>query len=114
MCHKIENIYSLPFSFQKFIEEREDLSSTEVGNLVAMPHPSSLCTEQSIVMIMTLKKSILWKNNYVKYIFLVSGNKNSKEECEFINENIIDLIMNNQWLQELDKISSYEELIHIL
>ena len=38
----------------------------------------------------------------------------NEEECEFINENIIDLIMNNQWLQELDKISSYEELIHIL
>ena len=63
---------------------------------------------------MTLKKSILWKNNYVKYVFLISGNKNSKEESEFINENIIDYIMNNQWLQELDKISSYEELIHIL
>ena len=114
MCHKIENIYSLPFFFQKYIEERENLSSTEVGNLVAMPHPSSLCTDQSIIMIMTLKKSILWKNNYVKYVFLISGNKNSKEESEFINENIIDYIMNNQWLQELDKISSYEELIHIL
>lgn len=112
MCEKIEKKYS--FSFQQLIDEREALSSTEVGNLVAMPHPSSLCTDQSIIMIMTLKKSVLWKNNYVKYIFLISGNKNSKEESEFINENMIDLIMDIQWLQELDKISTYEELMTIL
>lgn len=114
MCTKLEEKLGLLFSFQKLIEERESISATEVGNLVAMPHPSFLCTDKTIVMIMTLKRSVLWKNNYVKYIFLISGNKNSKEESEYINESIIDLILDTEWLQELDKVSTYEELINII
>ncbi len=114
MCDYIEQKYTLDFSLKELIYQREELSSTEVGNLVAMPHPTSLCTDESIIMLVTLKKSILWQNNYVKYIFLICGNQNSKEESEFINEHIIDLIMNQDWLAMLNKVTSYDELVQIL
>lgn len=110
----IEGKYALDFSFKQTLLEREQLSSTEVGNLVAMPHPLKLCTDVSIVVIITLKKSMLWKNTYVKYIFMIAGNMNSQKECEFITDAVIDIIMSTDVLSEIGKAQNYNDLVKLL
>ena len=44
------------------IFKREEMSTTELGNMVAIPHAMSNDSEEAVVSVMILKKPILWEN----------------------------------------------------
>ena len=46
--------------------EREETSPTEIGNLVAIPHPIYNDTPVSSVATLILKKPILWEEHHVQ------------------------------------------------
>lgn len=52
--------------------EREDASPTEIGNLVAIPHPLINNTAISAISVVILDKPILWSQMQVQVIFLIS------------------------------------------
>lgn len=52
--------------------EREETSPTEIGNLVAIPHPIYNDTPVSSVATLILKKPILWEEHHVQIVFLIS------------------------------------------
>ena len=53
------------------ILKREELSSTEIGNLVAIPHCFNTFSNKSAIGVMTLKKPIIWKKEKVQILFLI-------------------------------------------
>ncbi|MDO4198209.1 MAG: BglG family transcription antiterminator [Erysipelotrichaceae bacterium] len=52
--------------------KREELSSTEVGNSLAVPHPYSYDKDKMIVSITTLNKAIRWKYSSVKCVIMTA------------------------------------------
>ena len=46
----------------KSVFKREEMSTTELGNMVAIPHAMSNDSEEAVVSVMILKKPILWEN----------------------------------------------------
>lgn len=52
--------------------EREEASSTEIGNLVAIPHPLTNTTAVSAISVAVLDKPILWSQMQVQVVFLIS------------------------------------------
>ena len=52
--------------------EREGASPTEIGNLLAIPHPLENNTKVSAVSVVILDKPIMWTEHHVQVIFLLS------------------------------------------
>ncbi len=56
----------------KSVFEREEASPTEIGNLVAIPHPMVNDTDTSSIAVLILDKPIVWVEQNVQVVFLIS------------------------------------------
>ncbi len=78
-----ERMVSLKF-FQpdtiSLIYERETISSTDIGNLVAIPHAIIDNSMQSVIGIGILEKPVLWDKEKVQIIFMAGINKQDAEK----------------------------------
>lgn len=113
-CEQVIKTHNLQNDFKEEVWKRENLSSTDIGNFVAIPHAFTMCTKETIFCICTLKKAILWKNHKVKYVFLVSFGKSDLKISHDINEKLISLVLDTKWVSILDSIRTFEELKNIL
>lgn len=113
-CDKVIQTYHLKNEFKDEVWKREKLSSTDIGNLVAIPHAFSMCTDNTVFCICTLKKAILWKNHKVKYVFLISFGKSDLKISHDINEKLIRLILDTNWVSKLDSVRTLDQLKKIL
>lgn len=109
MIKNIISIYELQNDFKKQVLLREEMSSTEVGNKVALPHPFSYDGEL-IVSLLTLKKEIVWKNTTVKYVFMIAMPQNDDPLYKKINNAITKIICNPTLLKNIEDSSSLDYL----
>lgn len=57
------------------IFEREEMSSTSIGDLVAIPHPIYNECGTSFISILILNKPIIWDDLFVQVVFLLNVEK---------------------------------------
>lgn len=114
MCHRISCVKNIPDCFEEEVLKREKFSDTEFGNAIAMPHPMKPLTDETFVAVGILKKSIKWKNQQVKYIFLLSIQKDSQETLGLLHETLSSLVFDKKAMQELEKDASLMNLKKIL
>lgn len=114
LCGKIDEVYGVGETFRELVWKRENLSSTDIGNLVAIPHAFSMCTEETIFSLCTLKKAVKWKQRKVKYIFLISFGKKDMEISHDLNEKMMTLLMDSKWISQLETADNAEDLRRIL
>lgn len=97
------------------IFKREELASTEIGSLVAIPHDMNDDIEESFIAVATLKKGITWSQEQVQLVLLIGMAVKDKYEwkncLEHLYKNIIDIevvknIINCTDFEELKKIIS--------
>ena len=114
MCSRIAMVKDVPNQFEDEVMKREKYSVTEFGNAIAMPHPMKPITDSTFVAVGILKKPVKWKRQYVKYIFLLSIQKDSKEALGLLHETLSTLVYDKKSLQELEKNPSLGDLKTIL
>ena len=114
MCTYIKQVKDIPNGFEEEIFKRENYSVTEFGNMIAMPHPMEPMTNETFITVGILKKPIKWKHQQVKYIFLLSIQKNSKDALGLLHETLSSLVYDKKAMQELEKDSSLTNLKKIL
>lgn len=77
------------------ILKREEIASTEIGNLVAIPHVMHEDIDESFIMVGILNKGVLWDKEQVQVVLLIGmANKdkhNWKGNLEKIYRSIIEL-----------------------
>lgn len=75
MCRKMEVMGYVTEDFENSVLEREKASSTEVGNLIAIPHGYSRYVIHSIISVALLKNPIKWfDSDKVDLVFLLAFN----------------------------------------
>lgn len=114
MCQKIQSIKNTPIEFEEEVLSREKYSVTEFGNMIALPHPMHPITDTTFVAVGILKKPIKWYRQHVKYVFLLSIQKDSQEALGLLHETISSLVYDKKAMQELEKDSSLMNLKKIL
>ena len=102
LAEKMTEVYHLDPEFYSQIWEREKLSSTEVGNFVAFPHPLSYSGEPYLG-VMVLKKAIVWNATKVKYLFMLSSPMVESEKSRRVNETVTNLICDPELLLKIEK-----------
>ena len=93
--------------------EREKMSSTDIGNLVAIPHTISEGSYKSIIGVGVLEKPIIWNKEEVQLIFMVCFNK--KESYNFpLFKYLYHFIEDPGEVRRVIKIFSFDKLMEIL
>ena len=82
MSARIRNFYKVPRNFKELILLREKKAVTEFGNLIAIPHPYRVCTDETFVCVALLKRPILWDKKKVQLVFLLSIEKGKKRDLQ--------------------------------
>ncbi|HIX84570.1 MAG TPA: PTS sugar transporter subunit IIA, partial [Candidatus Megamonas gallistercoris] len=89
----------------------EEMSSTEIGHLAAIPH--TLYNEQgkSFISILVLNKPILWNEFFVQVVFLLNVNKNKVNLWKPMFLNLFTYIKKKKGIDSLLKNKSYSLFI---
>lgn len=103
MCDAIHKVIDIPSDFYQLVMEREEMASTEFGNNIALPHPIRPITDSTFVAIAMLEKPIKWNKQQVKFVFLISTQKDNTESLSLFNESITALVFNKKAMLKLEK-----------
>src|SRR5699024_12008381 len=82
ICEKLEVSGLVKENYIHSVMQRESYSSTNFGNMVALPHPIEAQTKDTFWSIMTLKKPIKWGESYVQLIILLNISKDEKRNLK--------------------------------
>ena len=93
------------------IFKREEMATTELGGLVAIPHALSNNSTQAIVSIMILRKPIVWDKERVQVVLLFSIPKSKYDIWEVVFKKLYNCLIAQQGVMKLIKNRNYEEFI---
>lgn len=103
ICKELQKNGFITYEIKDEILRREQVSSTEIGHLTAVPHTLSENQEKSFISFTKLKNPIKWGSEFVQIVALAVFNKNDQYNLpafrklyDILNdkENIIQLIEN--------------------
>lgn len=95
------------------IMNHENVTSTYFGNYLAIPHPEIFLSETSFISVAILPKPILWDDEYVDIVFLVSIQKNNPNAFKLWYY-LSFLISNNTTLEEIKKEPTFQNLSKVI
>jgi lichenan operon transcriptional antiterminator len=110
---KLESLGLVDSTFIDAVFERENLSPTSFGNLVAIPHPITPKTDSTFWAICTLQKPIDWGGKRVQFICLLSIEKNSSAYLQKMYALLVKIVEDIQIVQQLLKCKTYEEFLEV-
>ncbi len=104
-------------SFTKSVLEREAMTTTEIGNGIALPHGDQNCVNEPKVAIAVLDKPIIWDKEEVDLVFLLAVRMQSKEDInqaqKFYKE-YIALVDSEEKIEAIKKLKSNVDLFKYL
>ena len=95
----------------KSIFEREIASPTEIGNLVAIPHPMVNNTAVSSISVLVLNKPIMWVEHHVQVVFLISIAKDEFYLWEPIFLKLFKYLVKENGIKNIIAKPDYQEFI---
>ncbi|MEH7494293.1 BglG family transcription antiterminator [Neobacillus niacini] len=98
-------------SFQRSVLEREEISPTSIGNLVAIPHPLKPNALGSCIAIGILKKPVKWGEHTVQLVLLLALNEKDKKEFSSLFNHLWKLVQNKKLVSELCSTEKFEDFI---
>lgn len=100
--------------FYESMIQRENVSPTNLGKGVAIPHGSDDFVNESKIVIITLKEAIPWGKGNVDTIFLFAIKFDDKEEVKRIFNNIYNLIASDDFIEKLHHCENSNEAVQLL
>ena len=93
---------------------REELSPTDYGNLVAIPHPDKVFLETTLVAVAILEKPIIWNREQVQIIILTLIGSEEDPDIQKFYEATTDLLLRTEDISELIYRRTFDSLIGML
>lgn len=90
--------------------EREKLSETAVGKLVAIPHAFEGHIRKQCIGLLTLQKPITWGTEKVQIVFLLGLESKSENNFRGIFEDILDMTKDMKAIEQILKARKYSEI----
>lgn len=114
LCRKARKVFVLPEGVEESVLYREELSSTDYGNMVAIPHPYQTVVEETTVIVGILDKEIDWGRNQVQAVFLfLIGSQEDKNLQKFYQETM-QIFMNEKVIQSIIKNKTYDAFLNYI
>lgn len=113
MTMRIRQLRKIPRNFKELVMLREKKAVTEFGNLIAIPHPYKVCTDETFVCVAILKKPIIWNKKQVQLVFMLSVEKNRKRNLQKFYEITSKMLMSKQYVKLVLHDKKYSTLMDI-
>ena len=116
MLEKDNRINSLS-EFRDSIYERENESTTEVGEYTAIPHGRSETVNENSVCIATLKKPVIWNfetKEEIDIIFMLAVKKDSSDTHIEILSELASKIMEEDFILNIKNAHNKNEIYNII
>ncbi len=113
MCRGIRTYYPLPGGFADSVLEREELGTTDYGNLVAIPHPARVMVERNIVAVGILEEPVRWSRNQVQLVVLVALTDSMEEKVQKFYEITSRVLLSPDKVGEIIRSRRYETLLKV-
>ena len=113
MCRKTAAHETIPEDFYEHVMQRERIGGTALGNGVATPHPDQPLGERSLVVIGILDTPILWDQEDVQIIFLLSMKVGGDRNLPLFYKMISRFLTNKTIVRHLIKQQTFENMIAI-
>lgn len=110
----ISKVYDIPNNVVDMICEREALSSTDICECVAFPHPIKSISNEPIICIALLKNSIVWNLNKVSIVILFSFPKGFIGRNEEVIKSLVNLVDDKEKQKIILKNRDYKTVIRML
>ena len=89
--------------------EREAMSSTEVGNLVVIPHAFSGTIKKQGICVTILEEPIIWENHLAQIVFTLALDTKMGGDFTTVFERITDLRDNLESINTVLQVKNFEE-----
>jgi lichenan operon transcriptional antiterminator len=100
---------------QNSIMERERISPTSIGNMVAIPHPLNMGSEQSFICTAILDKRVKWSpNEEVELVMIILLEKRWQAKFQEIFESLYEIIQSSENVQDLCKKRSFNGFLKFI
>ena len=114
MLSKLVKKQYLKESDKKFFYKRENISSTEIGNMVAIPHAIDIDPCISKIAILINKRPIVWEHEKVRLVILLSIRKELYVNFESIFEKLYNVLSEEENVFALLNVKNYREFIKVV
>ena len=101
-------------SVKQSVFKREEMATTELGSLVAIPHALLNEVGDAIVSVLILKKPITWENEKVQVVLLLNIPKDKHDIWEVAFKQLYQYLIGQQGVTKLIKNRNYEAFINHL
>lgn len=99
---------------KKSVFAREQMASTELGSLIAIPHALESHGEEAVIAVAVLEKPILWDKEKVQVVFLLSIPKSKCRVWEPVFERLYRYFISDFGVNTLIKNAKFEVLMEKL
>lgn len=113
ISEELKSRYQINKFMTQSVKSREEISTTEIANSVALPHPI-IRSDQSIVMVMILTEPIIWDKKIVQCVVFVSHQLGDLKQERRINNSVAEFVHNFDKVKDLIEHPSYDNLIELI
>ncbi|WP_311315437.1 PTS sugar transporter subunit IIA [Clostridioides sp. ES-S-0108-01] len=115
MCNKLtQNEIVFP-SFTESVFYRESLSSTNIDDFLAIPHPMELSSIKTKICISILNEPIYWnKDSTVKLIMMLAINKDDYTKINSIYDIFLKIINDNDIRDSISNCNDFDSFLSII
>lgn len=116
MCHCLENRQIVSSDFYDSVMQREKLAKTNMTSIFAIPHPMTLCSQQSKVAVAILDQPVNWneESKKVQIVFLLCIKPGESKDIEHLYDLFIEIVNNPRLEQRILKSKTYEEFLQTI
>ena len=100
--------------FLASMKERERMAPTEMGNGLAIPHGISKYVKKEKILVMTLKKPIVWDKEKVDIIICLAFNFADKERSRKLISNIYQFIKSKDTIHRVRECTTEKAFYEIV
>lgn len=112
LCERSRDIMDLPSEFEESVLHREELSSTDYGNLIAIPHPYKATGKETRVIVGLLKEPVFWGRNMVQVVFLIAIGELEDQNLQRFYQQLMKILMNQDLIEEFIKSKDLNSLLN--
>ncbi len=103
LCKRSREFIELPEEFEASVLHREELSSTDYGNFIAIPHPYKAMGKETKVIVGLLKEPVFWGRNTVQVVFLISFGQLEDQNLQKFYQQLMKILMDQDLIQKFIK-----------
>lgn len=96
------------------LSRREELSSTELGNMIAIPHPLNVVIPETFLTVIILREPMQWDAKKVQVVLLFNISPENDVNIQIFYDAITEFISNTEKVEKASKLENMRAFVELL